>query len=204
MECILHVCGGRSWSKRALLRVTGALRPGPPAPCASLARRGCPTDSNFLSSPALLHLHGPLCALSLYFSSQRPLQVPLPPPPQVYLCANSHGTPHRPPPCPAADSRQLGRHAGCTECVIAAFAATHPPAADAAATRRGLTPSPRRRLSLTPAPQAVALPACAADYSSLQPPTYTITLSFDIGGVTTTPAPCNISSCLPQVCHAAH
>ncbi|KAL4436332.1 hypothetical protein ABPG77_009894 [Micractinium sp. CCAP 211/92] len=43
------------------------------------------------------------------------------------------------------------------------------------------------------------LAAAQQTYSSLQPPAYTIELTFTINGVTGTPIPCNSSTCLPQV-----
>lgn len=46
---------------------------------------------------------------------------------------------------------------------------------------------------------ALPRPPLRAEYSSLQPPAYTLELTFTINGVTGTPIPCNSSSCLPQV-----
>lgn len=48
------------------------------------------------------------------------------------------------------------------------------------------------------------LAAAQQQYSSLQPPAYTIELTYTINGVTGTPLPCNASNCLPQVSVPEH
>jgi len=62
------------------------------------------------------------------------------------------------------------------------------------------------RATLLLALLGLACMAAAEDqmYASIQPPTYTLTLTFTINGVTGTPIPCNASDCLPQVSVPVH